>query len=83
MQVNVRVPSMLIKRDSIAASGSVDTSAVDFEKILSNRIVPPSGLTADGPAGRSQERLADFERQQRAAMEGAVAERVNQARDMP
>lgn len=62
MQVNVRVPSMLIKRDSMAASGSVDTSAVDFEKILSNRIIPPgSGLTADGT--RRPERMAVFEKQ--------------------
>ncbi|KAJ2983981.1 hypothetical protein NQ176_g298 [Zarea fungicola] len=60
--VNVRVPSMLIKRDSMAASGSVDTSAVDFEKILSNRIIPPgSGLTADGT--RRPERMAVFEKQ--------------------
>ncbi|KAJ6780895.1 hypothetical protein PWT90_05555 [Aphanocladium album] len=50
--VNVRVPSMLIKRDSMAANGSVDTSAVDFEKVLSNRIVPPSGLTIDYRRGR-------------------------------
>ncbi len=71
--VNVRVPSMLIKRDSMAASGSVDTSAVDFEKILSNRIVPPSGLAVESSPGRSQERMAMFEQQQRAAMEAALA----------
>ncbi|KAJ4164137.1 hypothetical protein LMH87_005822 [Akanthomyces muscarius] len=71
--VNVRVPSMLIKRDSMAASGSVDTSAVDFEKILSNRIVPPSGLTVESPPGRGQTRMALFEEQQRVAMEAALA----------
>lgn len=71
--VNVRVPSMLIKRDTMAASGSVDTSAVDFEKVLSNRVVPPSGLSAEPPFGQSQERLAMFEQQRREAMEAALA----------
>lgn len=71
--VNVRVPSMLIKRDSMAASGSVDTSAVDFEKILSNRIVPPSGLTVGSPPRRGQTRMAMFEEQQQMAMEAALA----------
>lgn len=74
--VNVRVPSMLIKRDSMAASGSVDTSAVDFEKILSNRIVPPSGLTVDSSPGKSQERMALFEQQQRAAMHATLANKI-------
>lgn len=64
---------MLIKRDAMAASGSVDTSAVDFEKILSNRIVPPSGLAVDGPPGRGEERLREFEQQQLEAMEAAMA----------
>ena len=36
---------MLIKRDAMAASGSEDTSSVDFEKILSNRIVAFSGMS--------------------------------------
>ncbi|TQV98290.1 negative acting factor [Cordyceps javanica] len=71
--VNVRVPSMLIKRDAMAASGSVDTSAIDFEKVLSNRIVPPSRHTVESPAGPSRERVAILEQQQRAAMEAALA----------
>ncbi|KGQ02501.1 hypothetical protein BBAD15_g12290 [Beauveria bassiana D1-5] len=71
--IKVRVPSMLIKRDAMAASGSVDTSAVDFEKILSNRIVPPSGLAFESTFGQKRERMATFDQQQRAAREAALA----------
>ncbi|KAJ3489369.1 hypothetical protein NLG97_g6010 [Lecanicillium saksenae] len=45
--VNVRVPSMLIKRDTQATSGSVNTATDNFEKILYKRIAPPSGLAMD------------------------------------
>ncbi|OAA73796.1 hypothetical protein ISF_00697 [Cordyceps fumosorosea ARSEF 2679] len=72
--VNVRVPSMLIKRDAMAASGSVDTSAVDFEKVLSNRIVPPSGLTDDlSFYGQAREGAGLFGLHQKVTMESTVA----------
>lgn len=71
---------MLIQRDATVTGGN-DMSASDFEKILSTRTVPPSGLSINPLQKQDLAEREQLERQQRDLYDKAMDASGSEAED--